>query len=67
MSWVVQPEPTDGAERSALLRALEEALGDDGAARAPEYESRWWRAGLADLGGGLAPEELRSEPGVVEP
>jgi hypothetical protein len=67
VSWTVQPEPPDEAERAALLRALEEALGEDGAGPAG-YSSRWWRAGLADVElGGSAPEEPGREPRVVEP
>lgn len=68
MTWAVQPEPADEAERSALLRALEEALGQDAAGATPSpNSSRWWRSGLADLSRGAAPQELGREPGVIEP
>ena len=66
MTWTVQPEPADEQERAALLRALEHALAEEHAAPTG-YASPWWRAGVAELGGGAAPEEPRGDAGVVEP
>jgi hypothetical protein len=65
VTWSVQPEPTDEAERKALLEALELALAEeqDGSA----YGGPWWRSGLDDLGGSPAAQESWREPGVVEP
>lgn len=60
MSWEIQPEPADAAERDALLSAAEEAL-------AGEDESAWWRSGFEDLGGSSAPQQAWSGPGVIEP
>jgi hypothetical protein len=60
MDWEVTPEPADQAEREALVQAADEAL--DGARR-----SLWWSSGLEDLGGGPAPQQPWSHPGVVEP
>ena len=60
MSWEIQPEPADAAERDALLSAAEEAL-------AGKDESAWWRSGFEDLGGSSAPQQAWSGPGVIEP
>lgn len=59
VSWEIQPEPVDSAERDALLLAAQRALAD-------EVESAWWRSGFEDLGGGPAPEQAWSGAGVVE-
>ena len=67
MTWTVQPEPADEEERAALLYALEHALAAEHAAAPSSYASPWWRAGVAELGGGAAPEEPRGDAGVVEP
>jgi hypothetical protein len=66
MTWSVQPEPTDEAEREALLQALKRALADE-AGGASVYGTHWWRSGLEDLGGGPAAEQPWGEPRVVEP
>ena len=68
MTWNVQPEPGDEAERQALLSALKAALVEDERGGAG-YASPWWRSGLEDLGlgGSPAPEQPGREPGVVEP
>jgi hypothetical protein len=60
VDWDVEPEPADPAGRAALLAAVEKAL-------APETESRWWRSGLDDLGGGPSTEQAWGDSGVVEP
>lgn len=60
VSWEIQPEPADAAEREALLTAAEQALAAEG-------ESVWWRSGLDDLGGGPATKQAWSGAGVVEP
>jgi hypothetical protein len=60
MSWEVRPEPLDPDERAALLKVAEQAL-------AGEDESAWWRSGFEDLGGGPAPKQAWSGPGVVDP
>jgi hypothetical protein len=60
MGWEVTPEPADGAEREALVRAAEQAL--DGV-----EPSAWWRSGLDELGRGAAAEQPWREAGVVEP
>lgn len=60
MSWDVQPEPADAAERDALLSAAEAAL-------TRKHESAWWRSGLDDLGDGAAPEQAWHSAGIVEP
>lgn len=64
MTWSVQPEPTDESERRLLIRALEQALAEDG--QGAGYATAWWRSGLDDLGGGAAPEQSGGEPRVVE-
>lgn len=66
MSWEARPEPREDVERAALLRALERALAER---RGPAhgYATEWWRSGLADLGRSPAAEQLRGEPGIVEP
>jgi hypothetical protein len=68
VTWSVQPEPGDEAERKALLSALEQVLAEDD--RGPAgYASPWWRSGLEDLRLGWSPaaEQPGREPGVVEP
>ena len=61
MEWEIQP-PLQERERveAALLAAVEQALAE-------ERESLWWRSGLEDLDGGLAPQQAWRDPGVVEP
>ncbi len=66
MTWSVQPEPGDEAEREALLSALERALVEEDRGAAG-YASPWWRSGFRDLGWGPASEQAGREPGVVEP
>jgi hypothetical protein len=66
MTWSVHPEPTDEAEREALLQALKRALADE-AGGASAYATHWWRSGLEDLGGSPAAEQPWGEPRVVEP
>jgi len=59
VSWEVQPEPEDDAERAALLAAAESAVTH-------ESESTWWRSGFDDLGDGPAPEQAWRGAGIVE-
>jgi hypothetical protein len=66
MTWSVQPEPSDEAERRVLVAAVEQALAEAGGGNVA-YATPWWRAGLEDLlGGGSAAEQPGSEPRVVE-
>ncbi|HEX7254591.1 MAG TPA: hypothetical protein VF236_01560 [Gaiellaceae bacterium] len=65
MSWSVQPEPADEAERAALIAALERALAEEQAAASGQV-SAWWLSGFDDLGADSAAEP-RGEPRVVEP
>jgi hypothetical protein len=60
MSWEISPDPRDADERAALLAAADQALEE-------ERPSAWWLSGLDELGGGPAPKESWSGPGVVEP
>lgn len=60
VTWELDPEPADEAERAALLAAAEQAL-------APPRTSVWWRSGLEDLDGGPPPEQAGRDPGVIEP
>lgn len=59
MSWEVRPEPLEPDERTALLKAAEQALAEND-------ESAWWRSGFEELGGGPAAEQSWSGAGVVE-
>lgn len=78
MTWSLQPEPTDEAERRVLLATAEQALAEAGSGSVA-YATPWWRAGLDDLsggfggdsvepalGGGSVAEQPRREPRVVE-
>jgi hypothetical protein len=78
MTWSVQPEPTDEAERRVLLAAVEQALAEAGG-ESVAYATPWWRAGLDDLGGdfgvdsvepalggGSIAEQPGGEPRIVE-
>jgi hypothetical protein len=60
MEWQVAPEPRDADERQALEQAAADALAG------AEVESRWWRSGFDDLGGGAAAEQPWRDPGVVQ-
>jgi hypothetical protein len=66
VTWSVQPEPDDEAQRDALIAALERALAEEEAA-ASGVDSAWWRSGLDTLGGSPASEKPWGEPRVVEP
>ena len=68
MTWSVQPEPGDEAEREALLSALERVLAEE-ERDSTGSASPWWRSGLEDLGlsGSSASQQAGREPGVVEP
>jgi hypothetical protein len=61
VSWEVQPALGKEELHTALLAAVEQALGEE------EVGSVWWRSGLEDLGGGPAPQEAWRDAGVVEP
>ena len=66
MSWGVQPEPSDDAERRALLQALEQLLAEEDATAPGGYASPWWRSGLDSLGRPSGEESWR-DPRIVEP
>jgi hypothetical protein len=61
VSWEVEPALGEEEVQTALLAAVELALGEE------EAGSVWWRSGLEDLGGGPAPQQAWRDPGVVEP
>jgi hypothetical protein len=65
-TWAIDPDLTEEREREALVAAIERALAEENGGPAG-YGSRWWRAGLEDLGGGPAAEQAGREPRVVEP
>jgi hypothetical protein len=60
VDWQVTPEPSDDAEREALVQAAQEAVDGD-------RQSAWWSSGLDDLGRGPASQQAWRQSGVVEP
>ena len=66
MTWSIQPEPSDEAERLALLAALEQALAEEQAGANGRVTS-WWRSGFDDFEGGLDEAQLSHRAALDAP